>query len=70
MIRNQWYVVDGPVIGWKGDRLLYTYVFNRLDDGTPLRRSRDLSAKDAASVRLEFIFSTCGKTTSARMYAC
>lgn len=49
-------VVDGPVIEWKGDKLLYTYVFNRLDDGTPPRRSRDLSAKDAASVHLEFIF--------------
>lgn len=49
-------VVDGPVVEWKGDKMLYTYVFNRLDDGTPPRRSRDLSAKDANSVHLEFIF--------------
>lgn len=49
-------VVDGPVVVWKGDRMLYTYVYNRLDDGTPPRRSKDLSPKPAGSQHLEFLF--------------
>ncbi len=49
-------VVDGPVVEWKGDRMLYTYVFNRLDDGTPPRKASQLSPKAASSVHLEFIF--------------
>lgn len=49
-------VVDGPVVEWKGDRMMYTYVFNRLDDGIPPRRSSELSAKPARSQHLEFIF--------------
>lgn len=48
-------IVDGPVIEWRGDRMLYTYVFNRLDDGTPPRKPRELSPKAAKSVHLEFI---------------
>ena len=27
-------LVDGPVVEWKGDKMRYTYVFNRGDDGT------------------------------------
>lgn len=49
-------VVDGPVVEWKGDRMLYTYVFNRTDDGTPPRKPRELSPKSSSSVHLEFIF--------------
>ncbi len=49
-------VVDGPVVEWKGDKMLYTYVFNRLDDGTAPRKPSELSPKSAASVHLEFIF--------------
>jgi phenylpropionate dioxygenase-like ring-hydroxylating dioxygenase large terminal subunit len=49
-------LVDGPVVEWKGNRILYTYVFNRLDDGTPPRKSRELSPNDSDSVHLEFIF--------------
>lgn len=49
-------LVDGPVVEWKGDRMLYTYVFNRLDDGRPPRKSSELSPKDSSSVHLEFIF--------------
>lgn len=49
-------VVDGPVVEWKGDRMIYTYVFNRVDDGKPPRRSKELSAKPAGSQHLEFIF--------------
>ena len=48
-------VVDGPVVEWKGDKMLYTYVFNRVDDGKPPRKSSELSSKSASSVHLEFI---------------
>ena len=49
-------VVDGPVVEWKGDRMLYTYVYNRVDDGQPPRRSNELSPKPAGSQHLEFLF--------------
>ena len=49
-------VVDGPVVEWKGDKMIYTYVYNRIDDGKPPRRSSELSAKPAGSQHLEFIF--------------
>ena len=48
-------VVDGPVIEWHNDRMLFTYVFNRVDDGTPPRKPNELSAKNPSSVHLEFI---------------
>ncbi len=48
-------VVDGPVIKWRGDKMLYTYVFNRVDDGTPPRKPSELASKSATSVHLEFI---------------
>jgi phenylpropionate dioxygenase-like ring-hydroxylating dioxygenase large terminal subunit len=49
-------LVDGPLVEWKGDKMLYTYVFNRLDDGTSPRKPGELSVKSATSVHLEFIF--------------
>lgn len=49
-------LVDGPVVEWKTERMFYTYVFNRIDDGQPPRRSSELSPKDSSSVHLEFIF--------------
>lgn len=49
-------LVDGPVIEWKGEKMLYTFVFNRVDDGTPPRKPSELSPKSASSVHLEFIF--------------
>ncbi len=49
-------LVDGPVVEWKGDKMLYTYVFNRVDDGTPPLKPADLSPKNSSSVHLEFIF--------------
>ena len=48
-------LVDGPLIEWKGDKMFYIYVFNRVDDGTPPRKPSELSAKSATSVHLEFI---------------
>lgn len=35
-------VVDGPGIRWVRDRMMYTYVFNRLDDGTPPRKPAEV----------------------------
>jgi len=49
-------VVDGPVVEWKGDKMIYTYVYNRIDDGKPPRRSSELSPKPAGSQHLEFLF--------------
>jgi phenylpropionate dioxygenase-like ring-hydroxylating dioxygenase large terminal subunit len=49
-------LVDGPLVQWKGERMLYTYVFNRIDDGRPPRKPRELSPKASTSVHLEFIF--------------
>lgn len=49
-------VVDGPVVEWKGDKMLFTYVYNRVDDGTPPRKPSELSIKTASSAHLEFIF--------------
>ncbi|MBN2738208.1 MAG: aromatic ring-hydroxylating dioxygenase subunit alpha [Spirochaetales bacterium] len=31
-------VVDGPGVKWENQRMLYTYVFNRTDDGTPPKK--------------------------------
>ena len=49
-------LVDGPVVEWKGDKMFYTYVFNREDDGRPPRKPSELSPKTSTSVHLEFIF--------------
>ncbi len=49
-------LVDGPCVEWKGDKMLYTYVFNRKDDGTPPRKPSELSPKASTAVHLEFIF--------------
>lgn len=48
-------VVDSPVVEWRGEKMLYTYVYNRMDDGAPPRKPSELSIKDARSVHLEFI---------------
>ena len=49
-------LVDGPVVEWHGDKMLYTYVFNRVDERTPPRKPSELSPKSSNSVHLEFIF--------------
>jgi len=48
-------VVDGPLVEWMDDDRFYVYVFNRVDDGTPPRRPRDLT-KPKGEFHLEFIF--------------
>ena len=48
-------VVDGPVVRWEGDMKLYTYVFNRPDDGKPPRKPKELNIEEASSVHLELI---------------
>ncbi|MBN1371348.1 MAG: aromatic ring-hydroxylating dioxygenase subunit alpha [Anaerolineaceae bacterium] len=49
-------IVDGPVVEWKGNHMFYTYVFNRLDDGTPPRKPSELSPRKPTDFHLEFIF--------------
>lgn len=49
-------LVNGPVVEWKGEKMLYTYVFNRVDEGKPPLKPSELSPKSATSVHLEFIF--------------
>lgn len=46
-------VVDGPVVRWENDTKMLVYVYNRPDDGTPPRKSNELSPKEASSVHLE-----------------
>ncbi len=48
-------LVDGPLVEWRGEKMLYTYVFNRADDGTPPRKPGELERDSARSVHLEFI---------------
>lgn len=48
-------LVDGPLLEWVDDDRFYVYVFNRVDDGTPPRKPRDLRKPDD-EFRLEFIF--------------
>lgn len=49
-------VVDGPYVEWEGDKMIYTYVYNRSDDGTPPRKPREMNAKPDGSQHLEFLF--------------
>jgi len=49
-------VVDGPLVRWDEEMMLYTYVFNRVDDGTPPRKPAQIDISEARSVHLEFIF--------------
>lgn len=49
-------LVDGPVVEWKGEKMIYTYVYNRQDDGTPPRKPSQLTPKPSGSQHLEFIF--------------
>ena len=48
-------LVDGPLVRWESEKMLYTYVFNRVDDGTPPRKPSDIRVEEARSVHLEFI---------------
>ena len=49
-------VVDGPGVRWENDRMLYTYVFNRLDDGTPPRKPSEVPVPPPGiDYKLEFL---------------
>ncbi len=48
-------LVDGPLVEWRNDKMLYIYVFNRQDDGTRPRKPSELSPKSATSPHLELI---------------
>jgi phenylpropionate dioxygenase-like ring-hydroxylating dioxygenase large terminal subunit len=49
-------LVDGPVVDWcdNTEKMMCTYVFNRVDDGTAPRPANELSPREG-QVRLEFI---------------
>jgi phenylpropionate dioxygenase-like ring-hydroxylating dioxygenase large terminal subunit len=48
-------LVDGPLVRWEDDKKLYTYVFNRQDNGIPPRKPNEIDIREASSVHLEFI---------------
>jgi len=48
-------LVDGPMVEWLGEDRFRVYVFNRLDDGTPPRKSQELIRPDSPFY-LEFVF--------------
>jgi len=47
-------LVDGPKVIWKNKKMMYTYVFNRVDDGSKPRSADKLEPRDG-QVHLEFI---------------
>lgn len=49
-------VVDGPGLEWVDDNMFFVYVYNREDDGTPPRKSREVPTPDPRGFKLEFIF--------------
>ncbi len=49
-------VVDGPGVEWVDERMFYTYVFNRVDDGTPPRTPGEMPVPpDDRDFKLELI---------------
>lgn len=48
-------LVDGPLVEWTDPDSFYLYVFNRLDDGKPPRKPRELSRPNV-DFWLQFIF--------------
>lgn len=49
-------VVEGPGFEWKGDRLFYHYVYNKVDDGMRLRGPKEVPVPDPTrSYKLECI---------------
>lgn len=49
-------VVDGPVVQWADEGRFFFYVYNRLDDGTPPRRPKEITPRPEQDFRLGFIF--------------
>jgi len=49
-------LVDGPLVEWcdESEKIMCTYVFNRVDDGTPPLSSKEIK-KNSGQVHLEFI---------------
>ncbi len=48
-------VADGPLLEWRNEAVMYVYVFNRSDDGTPARRPSELQPRSEDDFHLEFI---------------
>ena len=49
-------VVDGPGMEWLGKDRFCVYVYNRTDDGTPVRKPHEVPIPHPSGFRLEFIF--------------
>jgi phenylpropionate dioxygenase-like ring-hydroxylating dioxygenase large terminal subunit len=49
-------VVDGPGIEWVDEDRFFVYPYNRVDDGTPPRKSDEVPIPHPSGFRLEFIF--------------
>lgn len=48
-------VVDGPGIQWINNRMMYAYVFNRRDDGTPPKKPAEVPVPPPQDFKLELI---------------
>lgn len=53
--RGNRYVVDGPLVEWVSEDMFEFYVYNRKDDGTPVKKMSELSKPDN-EFKIEFIF--------------
>jgi phenylpropionate dioxygenase-like ring-hydroxylating dioxygenase large terminal subunit len=49
-------LVDGPVVEWVDDDRFFFYVYNRVDDGRPPRRPKEISPDPRRDFRLGFLF--------------
>jgi phenylpropionate dioxygenase-like ring-hydroxylating dioxygenase large terminal subunit len=50
-------LVDGPIVQWVDDEMFFFYVYNRVDDGTPPRKPKDMPTPDPTrDFKLAFIF--------------
>jgi phenylpropionate dioxygenase-like ring-hydroxylating dioxygenase large terminal subunit len=49
-------LVDGPVVQWVDEDRFVFYVYNRIDDGTPPRRPKEIKPDPRRDFRLGFIF--------------
>jgi phenylpropionate dioxygenase-like ring-hydroxylating dioxygenase large terminal subunit len=49
-------LVDGPVVEWVDPNRFFFYVYNRVDDGTPARKPREITPRPGRDFRLGFLF--------------
>lgn len=49
-------LVDGPVVEWVDPDHFFLYVYNRVDDGHPARKPREITPRPGRDCRLGFLF--------------